>query len=143
MTSAEAAKYLRKSTGALRVMVCRGHIRARKFHRRLYFKRWELDRLQQEGKGLTWDQVIDRWETTMRSGQSIYLYQPTTIMDHVALLRKWTASWLNKPAAEINSGDAREVLNQVELEGGRVAPAIKIHKEIKKGPSSEGPFLFL
>ena len=44
MNSAEAAKYLRKSVGALRVMVCRGHIRARKFHRRLFFRRLELDR---------------------------------------------------------------------------------------------------
>ena len=45
MTSAEAAKYLRKSVGALRVMVCRGHVRARKFRRRLYFRKMELDRL--------------------------------------------------------------------------------------------------
>ena len=45
MTSAEAARYLRKSVGALRVMVCRRQIRARKFHRRLYFRRIELDRL--------------------------------------------------------------------------------------------------
>jgi excisionase family DNA binding protein len=45
MTSAEAASYLRKSTGALRVMVCRRQIPARKFYRRLYFKRSELDRL--------------------------------------------------------------------------------------------------
>ncbi len=45
MTSAEAAKYLRKSYGALRVMVCRGYIRPRKFRRRWYFKRYELDQL--------------------------------------------------------------------------------------------------
>ena len=45
MTSAEAAKYLRKSVGALRTAVCRGQMRARKWRRRLYFKRLELDRL--------------------------------------------------------------------------------------------------
>ena len=45
MTSAEAAKYLRKSYGALRVMVCRGYIKPRMFHRRWYFRRSELDRL--------------------------------------------------------------------------------------------------
>lgn len=45
MTSAEAAQYLRKSVGALRTAVCRGQIRARKWRRRLYFKRLELDRL--------------------------------------------------------------------------------------------------
>lgn len=45
MTSEEAARYLRKTIGALRVMVCRGQIHARKFRRRLYFRRIELDRM--------------------------------------------------------------------------------------------------
>ena len=45
MTSAEAALYIRKSIGALRVMICRKQIRARKFHNRLYFRKSELDRL--------------------------------------------------------------------------------------------------
>lgn len=45
MTTNEAAIYLRKSTNAIRTAVCRGHIKARKFRRRLYFKRSELDRL--------------------------------------------------------------------------------------------------
>jgi excisionase family DNA binding protein len=45
MTTSEAAIYLRKSANALRTAVCRGQITARKFRRRLYFKRSELDRL--------------------------------------------------------------------------------------------------
>ena len=45
LSSQEAARYLRKSVGALRTMVSRGHLRARKFRRRLYFRRIELDRL--------------------------------------------------------------------------------------------------
>jgi excisionase family DNA binding protein len=45
MTTNEAATYLRKSTNAIRTAVCRGHIKARKFKRRLYFKRSELDNL--------------------------------------------------------------------------------------------------
>lgn len=43
LTTAEAAHYLRKSTDAIRQMVCRGQLKARKFHRRLYFRRIELD----------------------------------------------------------------------------------------------------
>lgn len=43
LTTAEAAVYLRKSKDAIRQMVCRGQLRARKFHRRLYFKRIELE----------------------------------------------------------------------------------------------------
>jgi excisionase family DNA binding protein len=45
LTTEEAAKYLRKTANALRVMVHRGHLRARKFRRRLYFKKIELDEL--------------------------------------------------------------------------------------------------
>lgn len=45
MTSADAANYLRKSVGALRVMVHRGQLRYRKLGRRLYFKKSEIDRL--------------------------------------------------------------------------------------------------
>ena len=45
LTTEEAAKYLRKSANALRVMVHRGQLRARKFRRRLYFKKVELDEL--------------------------------------------------------------------------------------------------
>jgi excisionase family DNA binding protein len=43
LTTAEAAYYLRKSKDAIRQMVCRGQLRARKFHRRLYFRKVELD----------------------------------------------------------------------------------------------------
>ena len=45
LTSVEAAIYLRKSPGAIRTAVCRGQLRCRKWRRRLYFKRSELDRL--------------------------------------------------------------------------------------------------
>ena len=45
LTTAEAAHYLRKSKDAIRQMVCRGHLRARKFRRRLYFKKVELNEL--------------------------------------------------------------------------------------------------
>ena len=43
LTSAEAAYYLRKTKDAIRQMVHRGQLRARKFHGRLYFKKVELD----------------------------------------------------------------------------------------------------
>lgn len=45
LDSKEAAKYLRKTANALRIMVYRGYVRPRKFRRRLYFRKIELDRL--------------------------------------------------------------------------------------------------
>lgn len=45
LDSEEAAAYLRKTANALRIMVSRGYLRPRRFRRRLYFRRAELDRL--------------------------------------------------------------------------------------------------
>jgi len=45
LNSKEAASYLRKTRNALHIMVNRGYVRPRKFRRRLYFRRIELDRL--------------------------------------------------------------------------------------------------
>lgn len=45
LNSKEAAFYLRKSYGALKVMVHRGQLKARKHRNRLYFKKTELDEL--------------------------------------------------------------------------------------------------
>jgi hypothetical protein len=41
----EAADYLRKSVNAVRILVCRGLLPVKKFRRRLYFKRSDLDSL--------------------------------------------------------------------------------------------------
>ena len=43
MTTEEAARYLRKSANAIRIMVHKKVLKARKFRRRLYFKRDELE----------------------------------------------------------------------------------------------------
>lgn len=45
LTTEEAARYLRKSTNAIRILVHKKILRARKFQRRLYFKKSELDEL--------------------------------------------------------------------------------------------------
>lgn len=45
LTTKEAAYYLRRSVNAIHILVSRGKIRSRKFQRRLYFKKNELDYL--------------------------------------------------------------------------------------------------
>lgn len=52
MTSAEAALYLRKSINALHTAVNRGQIRCRKWRRRLYFRKSELEKLLENSQQL-------------------------------------------------------------------------------------------
>lgn len=45
LNSDEAARYLRRTTNALRIMVYRGYIKPRRLGRKLYFRRIELEQL--------------------------------------------------------------------------------------------------
>ena len=56
LSSEEAAMYLRRSVGQLRNMVYRGQLEHRKFCRRLYFRRTDLERAIETSfkGGLSW-----------------------------------------------------------------------------------------
>lgn len=45
LSTSEAADYLGKSQNAIWILLCRGHLMKRKWKRRLFFKKSELDRL--------------------------------------------------------------------------------------------------
>ena len=70
-----------------------------------------------EGRGLTWAEVIGRWELAMRRDGAYFNYQPTTIKDHVSTLTRWTAAWLDRPASRLTRGDGRDALRNMESEG--------------------------
>ncbi len=74
----------------------------------------KLERL--ESQGAAWETVIDKWEYDKRTYPTSD-YVETTILDHAALLRKWTKPWLERLASELNRGDGREILRNAEKEG--------------------------
>ena len=84
----------------------------------------KLERLEKQGS--TWEDVIDRWEKDKKEHPSND-YVATTIADHAALLRNCTSAWLPRLASELNRGDGREVLREVEKAGktSRLRPALK------------------
>lgn len=84
--------------------------------RKLY--REVTDKLMKRASdGLTWEEVLGRWELAMFGEPDLGGYQRTTILDHVARLTIWTACWLKRPAAELNRGDAKQVFKNLEQEG--------------------------
>lgn len=72
--------------------------------------------VQIEGQGVTWDVIIDRWESAMLNDPHSG-YVPSTAKDYASVLRRWTFAWQKRPAAEIFKGDARDVLRVMEAEG--------------------------
>ncbi len=87
----------------------------------------KLERLQSQGA--TWETVIDRWEHDRRTYPTAD-YVETTIMDHSALLRKWTKPWLTRIASELNRGDGREILRLAEQAGKKTTFLKKIKNTI-------------
>ena len=87
----------------------------------------KLERL--ESQGATWEVVIDRWEYDKRTYPTAD-YVETTIMDHTALLRKWTKPWLDRIASELNRGDGREILRATQSAGKKTTFLKKVKNTI-------------
>lgn len=69
-----------------------------------------------EDRGLRWGDVIERWVRH----QELYPTKriaATTLQDYRAVLLNYTKAWLDRPAFEINRGDARMVFQQAEVAG--------------------------
>ncbi len=69
-----------------------------------------------ESQGAASETVIEKWEYDKRTYPTSD-YVETMILDHAALLRKWTKPWLERLASELNRGDGREILRNAEKEG--------------------------
>lgn len=89
----------------------------------------ELNRslIKEEGVGLTWREILSRWEVAMREGKGSYQYMETTILDYIARLKTYTVKWLDKPACEVNKADGREVLREIQF----LAKTRKFQKTVK------------
>lgn len=86
---------------------------------------------QEEGHGFTWRMVIEKWLETVSSPNYTYKsYSPSVLKDYYGMMYRWTKDWLNRPAAEINRGDGRKVLDSVLAAGRSKAHQKKIKNTI-------------
>lgn len=81
-----------------------------------------------EGRGLTWGEIVDRWEIKARIGHLGDKYQDGSIRTtHVNRLRRYTKSWWNIRASDLTKGDGRQVLNAAKTNGA----GLGLQKNIK------------
>jgi integrase len=69
-----------------------------------------------ENQGVSWREVIARWARHQELYPSRRMAK-TTIEDYQALMLNWTTPWLDRPAAELNRGDARDIFRSAEGQG--------------------------
>ena len=74
-----------------------------------------------EARGLTWGEIVDRWEVKARVGHLGDKYSDNlTIQAHVNRLRNYTRIWLGCRASDLTKGDGRQVLDSAKANGAGV-----------------------
>lgn len=71
-----------------------------------------------EGRGLTWGEIVDRWEIMAGIGHLGDKYQDSTITKtHINRLRRYTRVWWDLRASDLTKGDGRQALNAAKANG--------------------------
>lgn len=76
----------------------------------------QLEVLNKEAHGSCWGSVVEAFEKYLSSPKAETLHE-TTREDYVAAVRKHTTSLWGKPAAEITTGDLKEIFAQLKAQG--------------------------
>ena len=73
---------------------------------------------RREGLGLTWGELVDRWEVKTRTGHLGDKYSDrSSIITHVNRLRNYTKIWWDCRASDLTKGDGRQVLESAKSGG--------------------------
>lgn len=84
-----------------------------------------------EGRGLSWSDIIHRWEIKARSGQLGDKYADDKVISlHVSRLHRYTKHWLTRRASDLNKGDGRQMLFQAKEDGAKESLLCQIKTSI-------------
>lgn len=73
---------------------------------------------EQEQAGLSWGQLIDRFDQALHTGDGLdHPVKPTTAMDIIRGLQIYTRDWWKRPAKDISILDAKKVMQGMNVEG--------------------------
>lgn len=78
-----------------------------------------------ENQGSSWGALVEAWEKHLSKDKDDALAE-TTRTDYVSALKKHTASWWKRQAAEVTRADVVEVLNQLKAHSSSISYQSKI-----------------
>jgi len=74
----------------------------------------EVERM--DGRGILWQDVVDRWEMEVKAGYLLNISERARI-DYLSSVHKWTAVWMKRPCSELTKAEGRELLIRLEKSG--------------------------
>lgn len=90
---------------------------------------------KQEGRGLQWGEVIDRWESSFNQKSLIASKKSKnqnefSVANHVNRLKTYSKDWLRRTASELTRIDGIEILNKCTSRGVSISLLKKIQSSI-------------
>lgn len=82
-----------------------------------------------EGKGALWKTIFQKWEKDTLAGFTKN-YSPSTQYDILVIVKKWTSSWMNKPADELSRADGKVLIREMEEQGMSFRAKLKVRAYI-------------
>lgn len=83
-----------------------------------------------EGRGLTWFEVLYRWEISQRNTPGFTKYQYCTTRDHLARIERYTKPWKDRAASELTRADGRQIISLAQSQSVSVALMKRIKNSI-------------
>lgn len=68
---------------------------------------------QMESRGITWKELVHRWEICAKHGLAGRKYTRESVVDHVCRLYTHTPTWLDKRVKDLGRSDGRYVINSL------------------------------
>jgi integrase/recombinase XerD len=83
-----------------------------------------------EGRGLTWFEILYRWEIAQRNSPGFTKHQYCTTRDHLARIERYTKLWKDRSVSELTRADGRQVISLSQSQGVSVALMKRIKNSI-------------
>lgn len=71
---------------------------------------------RRESEGLSWGEVLEKWELWYRRFPS-RRWDPGTVRDYIALNRNWASEWLGKPVSKLTVSDGFQLIESCRSKG--------------------------
>ncbi len=93
------------------------------------YQRACLDVARRENEGLTWREVVEKWEDWYHRFPSDR-WDKSTVRDYGAIARNWTESWADKVASKLTFADGFQLFEEAKVMGASIRRLYQIKTTI-------------
>lgn len=88
---------------------------------RFWIRQLSQEKAKLESQGLSFSEILDRFEVAAKTGMIGRKLESTTLRDHLSRINRFCDLWREIPAENLNRGDGREIIRMAKSQGAKVS----------------------